>query len=209
MFEKALSVFGALIVVPLSILNVVGGTVAGIWLIALGEWRVFGWGLLAFAVSTFGISLAFLPAMLLAAPAAYFAERENVVAVSFLALLASIYMTGVVMAWCLFVLFYFSGNARTSALVPTLMWSYGVATGPFAWMASKERTSEYSASLTTTLFAQIGYVAAVLLVLLGHPTRLTVVGVFSVAMAISIVANVSVAIAQHRATRRVTRRQAD
>ena len=45
-----------------------------------------------------------------------------------------------------------------------LIWSYGVALGPWQWMAQKDaQGGGGEASMATTFFAQVGYVIMILL----------------------------------------------
>ena len=65
-FARLLSVLA----VPLSILNIFGGIVSGIWLAILGEWGLIGYGILALLVSGMGLGIAMAPGLIFAGPAA-------------------------------------------------------------------------------------------------------------------------------------------
>ena len=65
--------------IPLLILNWVGGIASGIWLAVLGEWSVLGMGLVLFFLSTAVLGFVLMPSMLLAARAAYCAERGRTI----------------------------------------------------------------------------------------------------------------------------------
>jgi hypothetical protein len=155
--------------VPLGSLNAFGGIVAGIWLAVVGNWGTIGWGTAAIFLSTFGISLALLPGMALAGLAAYFAERGYKLLFYFFALLSSLYTVAVIALWCGTVLYFFASRADSSSVIPLLLWSYGVATGPFAYMASKEGDDAF-ASIAATFFGQVGYVVSVAMVM-ASPER--------------------------------------
>ena len=64
-------------VVPLSLLNIFGGVVSGVWLAILGEWRVIGTGVLALFVSGMALGLAMMPGLIFSLPAAAMLERGN------------------------------------------------------------------------------------------------------------------------------------
>ena len=56
--------------VPIMFLNLLGGIISGIWLVILGEWSEIFRGILFMVVSGFVISIALMPSLLFAAPAA-------------------------------------------------------------------------------------------------------------------------------------------
>src|SRR3546814_18029625 len=93
------------------------------------------------------ISFAMLPGMLLAGPAVMMAKKGIKSGFYLFGFLSAVYTFGVLTAWCLFVLFFFSPRGRESAGVPLLLWSYGAATGPIAYLAQKHMHSgnEYGA----------------------------------------------------------------
>lgn len=63
------------ITIPVVIINTLGGLVAIIWLMVLGEWGTLGYGLLYLVGSTFLIGLALMPGILLATPALWALEK--------------------------------------------------------------------------------------------------------------------------------------
>ena len=142
------------------LLNVLGPIVAGIWLAVLGEWRAIGYGILGLFVSHFALAFAMAPSLLFALPAVRLAERGRWFWMYLFGTLGSTYMIAAIAAWSALVLWFFTKSAEPGRLVPLLIWSYGAATGPLAWMASKEQTPT---SYVYTFHAQIGYVTMVLL----------------------------------------------
>lgn len=50
---EAFAKFAAAVAIPLGLLNMLGGIVAGIWLAILGRWGIIGYGIAALLVSTF------------------------------------------------------------------------------------------------------------------------------------------------------------
>jgi len=189
------------VAVPLGLFNAFGGIVAGIWLAILGEWGAIGWGFAAMIFSTFGISLALMPGIAFAAPAAYFGERDNTVPMYFFILLSSLYTVAVIAAWSGFVLYFFANRADSSSLIPLLLWSYGVATGPFSYMASKEQQGgggEGFGSMAATFFAQVGYIVMILMVLFMRVSLVDVLAVFLLVMVVGVVVQFGVAIKLQR-----------
>lgn len=180
--------------IPLMILNMLGGIVAGIWLAILGEWGTIGYGIAAFFVSSFALGLVLMPTMLLAAPAAYCAERGNTVGLLCFGSLASLYTIGVITVWCCGVLFFFLKDATHASLIPTLIWSYGVATGPWAYMASKEQQGGSGfASTMATFLAELAYVVIILLILFTSLTGSQAIKTFAGFMVVGLVIQMTVA----------------
>ena len=77
----------------------------------------------------------------------------------FLSFLGSLYRVAVLTVWCLAVLCFFARRADTGSVIPTLLWSYGIAAGPIAWMDQNEiQGGGGKHSAVVTLFAQVGYI---------------------------------------------------
>jgi len=181
--------------IPLMILNMLGGIVSGIWLGVLGEWRIIGAGVLVFFVSTGLLGFALMPSLLLAAPAAYCAERGKTAGLVIFGALSSVYIMGLITAWCCGVLFLFVKDASAGSLIPRLLWSYGLATGPWAYMASKDaQGGEGFASMLATFLAQLAYVTIILLVIFTPVTIVQAVKVFAGFMAVGLVVQMTLAV---------------
>lgn len=129
---KALMGLVTALSIPLMILNMLGGIVSGVWLGVLGEWRIIGAGILVFFVSTGLLGFALMPSLLLAAPAAYCAEKGKTGGLVLFGALSSFYILALITAWCCGILFMFVKDATPGSLIPRLLWSYGLATGPWA-----------------------------------------------------------------------------
>ena len=188
-FAKLLSV----LVVPLGILNMFGGIISGIWLAILGEWGLIGYGILALFVSGMGLGLAMAPGLIFAAPAAAMLEKGNKVGGYFFGLLSTIYTVGILTAWCILVLVYYTKHADSNSIIPLLVWSYGVATGPIVWLAKKELQSGNEYAMLTTFFIELAYILAILAILLVGVSLLDVIVLFGVIMSIGLVVQFSVA----------------
>src|SRR5436190_21504771 len=124
---KALLGFLTILAVPLMLMNIFGGIVSGIWLIVLHEWRPLLIGLFSLFFATFIIS-----------PATKLFDRGHLILGSILALPVSIYTTFIMVAWCHGIFNTFLDMSSPRTVVPTLLWSYGVATGPWSYMAQRE-----------------------------------------------------------------------
>src|SRR5690606_22299873 len=123
----------------LGVLNMFGGIISGLWLAFTGQWWAIGWGVAGLFFSHFLLGIILLPGGLLAAPGAMLMEKRPVLAWPFL-VLGDLYTSAALCIWCLEVLAFFTSQpgATTAAPVALLLWTFGVATGPIAYMASKE-----------------------------------------------------------------------
>jgi hypothetical protein len=169
--ETILNVMKALSI-PLIFINMLGGIVSGIWLAIIGEWGTIGWGFAFLFGGALAISLAMMPGLMLAAPLMYFEKKGSQLGFYFFGFLMSLYTVLVIAAWCCVVLMFFAKRADSASIIPTLLWSYGAATGPLAYMAQKEQ-NEYAG--ISTFFAQFAYLTVVVTLMF---TRLSVVDAF-------------------------------
>lgn len=124
---------------PLMLLNVFGGIISGIWLAVLHDWTTLGIGIGSFFISSFVLGIILMPSLLLAAPAAYCAEKGKTAGLVFFGALSSLYVLALITIWCCGVLFALMRDATHANFIPRLIWSYGVATGPWGYMASKDQ----------------------------------------------------------------------
>jgi len=182
--------------IPLIILNMLGGVVSGLWLAILGEWGVIGRGLLFFFTSTFLIGFALMPSLLLVAPAAYFMERGKSIGLILFGGLSSVYTLGLVTVWCCGILYLFVKDATAASLIPRLIWSYGVATGPWAYMASKEQTNDGGgfASAMSTFLAQVAYIVIMIVIIFFPISLLGAVKIFAAFMLVGLVLQMTFAV---------------
>ena len=73
----AISRIITVLLVPLGIMNMLGGLISGIWLAFLGHWGLIGYGFLIIAFASFGIGFAMMPSLLFAVPAMSLIEKGN------------------------------------------------------------------------------------------------------------------------------------
>jgi len=166
--------------VPFAYLNLLGGIVAGIWLAILGQWGTIVGGLFLFFTATFVINFVLIPMRLFIPPAVYCAEKGKTFGLLFFSALSNLYVITVMTVWCCGVLFTFVKDATSSSLIPLLIWSYGIATGPWAYMASRDQEVGGSpATAITTFLAQIGYVVIMLMVIFSTITTIQALQVFA------------------------------
>jgi hypothetical protein len=183
-----------IITIPLGILNLCGSLVAGIWLAILGEWQPIGVGLLLLVSSHFMLSLVLMPGLIFAAPAAIAMESGKTILGSLIGGVSVLYTEVIVVGWAYLMLGYFHGLASASSEIPLLLWSYGAAIGPWAFMASKDGDNPHS--WFSVFFLSLGYISCILALLLGHVSLVTCLVILSVFMAASCILSVVYVIAE-------------
>ncbi len=138
--------------VPIILLNVAGGIVGGIWLAILGEWRLIGIGVLLLFTSHWILSILMMPSIPIAVIATYFYERKNPLGHLF-GFISQFYTNILIVCTCVLAFFicssFYTGDIDLG-YVPYLLWSWGMALGPWQFFASKEPDNEFSA---ITLFS--------------------------------------------------------
>ena len=124
---------------PVMLLNFGGGIVGGIWPLILGNWALVGLGLLSMFISSIGLSLALAPGLLFSGPGVLALGHRRYVIGSIALLLGNLWTFVVMTVWCVgsfYVVFrsYYIGGS----IWPYLLWAYGMATGPWTYMAARE-----------------------------------------------------------------------
>lgn len=190
---EALARLLAVLAVPLGILNLFGGIVSCIWLAILGEWRLIGYGILALLVSSMGLGLAMAPGLIFAGPAAVMLEKGNKICGYFFGLISTIYKDAVLTAWCILILIYYTKHVDSDSIIPVLIWSYGIATGPIVWLAQKDLQSGNEYAMITTFFIEVAYILTILAILLVEVSLLNILVLFGVVMSIGLIVQFSIA----------------
>jgi hypothetical protein len=171
--------------IPVSLVTMFGGTVSGIWLAILGEWGVIGTGILALFVSSFLLGFALMPSLIFAIPAMALFERGNKVGGYILMFLNLIYTYAILIFWSLSVLIYYREQASNASLIPILFWSYGVATGPISFLASKDLQGGNEHAMFPTVLMQVAYLAAIFgIIFLEGMSFLNIICLFILTMSI-------------------------
>lgn len=80
---KALTRLAVALSFPLMLLNLLSGIVSGTWLAVLRDWSAIGLGVGSVFLSTLILGIVLMPSLLLAAPAAYFAEKGKTLGLIF------------------------------------------------------------------------------------------------------------------------------
>jgi hypothetical protein len=146
------------------ILNSIGFLGSLVWLLIVGQWKAVGLGLLITVFAPFLLGFAVLPGMIFAAPGAYFANRKNTIGTYFFGFLSALYIFFVIGVWCSGIAYYFLHDAPRNAFWPLLLWSYGVATSPWTYMAQKENSIP---AIISAFCAQAAFIVMMTCVLFG------------------------------------------
>ena len=150
MLTNLVSIFA----IPIMILNFGGGIVGGIWLAILGEWKLIGIGIVLLFTAHWFLSFLMMPCLLIAM---HF-EKKSKILLYFFGFFSQVYKNALLIATCVFAFFMCSQFYRGDiglGYIPYLLWSWGMALGPWQFFASKEPDNEYSA--ITLLSASIFY----------------------------------------------------
>ncbi len=170
-----------LLSIPLMLLNAFGGIISGIWLAILGEWGTIGYGFVFMIGGILLLGIPLLLAMIFMPPAIYFTNKGYNFIAHIFTYLGALYTAAVITAWSMFILIFFVDGTGYKDFIPTLIWTYSVATAPLAYMASKEQDNEYTTF--TTFFSQLAYLCVVLLVaLVSEVTTIDAIIVFGFIM---------------------------
>jgi hypothetical protein len=149
-----------ILAVPFMLLNGLGFAIALIWLVILGEWAQIGYGFAAAIGMPIVFSIVSLPTMLLIGIEARLIERDWRVLAIAVGFIGSIYTHILVMGWILLIFFHFANSATSANVIPVLLWGYGVATGPLAFMAKHETDNPFTSLLM--LLAEVAYIGLVI-----------------------------------------------
>jgi hypothetical protein len=144
----------AVISVPLLLLNLLSGIVAGIWLILLGDWRIVVGGFIYAFAGVFLISLAIAPGLIFAAPAAMAAQKGRSVLALVLGL-PSLLWTYLPLFGSCFLFMKYAAQTHDGSILPYLLWAYSTALAPWSYMAQKEQQAGNEYSLYAVSGAQV------------------------------------------------------
>ena len=191
---------------PLVLINVFGDIVAGIWLAVLREWRLLGYGLAAALLGGFVLTIALVLAYLLFdAPAASLLKKGHKVASCVFGFLSLCLTLSLLNYWCLTVFLFFVERADQHSLIPALLWSYGAAMAPVAWLAQKGGRAGNEYETVTSFFLQLTYIFVMLATLVsGLSPAVAGFPLFGIGTLVALVIEVRMAVEAYRAASRTT-----
>jgi hypothetical protein len=147
--------FFLLILIPIILLNFLGGIIGGTWLALRGEWALVGFGILYMIAAPFLLSLALLPGMAVGVPAVMTMRRHPFVGLA-LGIPSMVWTFAVIAVSCVWS-FTAAAAHLSESPIPHMMWGYAIALAPWMYMANKERRSGTQDGTTVPIFfAQLG-----------------------------------------------------
>ncbi len=167
-----------ILTLPIMILNFSSGIVGGIWLAFLGEWKLIGIGIALLFTSHWFLSLLMMPGLLISGAALHFAEKNKVL-YCFFGFLSQLYMNILVIGTCVMAFFICSSFYKgvvDVGYIPYVLWSWGMALGPWQFFTSKEPDNEFSA--IALLSASIFYFLFLGSIFVSPMLSLIIVGLF-------------------------------
>ena len=185
----------SVIAIPLGLFNLFGGIVVGIWLMVLGEWGIVGYGILFMVVSVPILTVAIIPGMLFMLPISAIHDKDSMVntVLGFICgCLYALYVTGVLVVWCVLVLFYYMEQANSQSIIPILIWSYNVANAPIVFLGDTELQSGNEYIKIFILFIQVAYILAILGILFLDISMQDIAILFAIMIPVGFVAKLFV-----------------
>ena len=131
-----------------------------------------------------------MPGMIVTFPAIFLMDRGGILkALGFLVGMVGVIWTYVVMSgWGIFSFNYFVNRSDADSYIPYLIWAYGVAIGPWAYMASKEANGY---STISVFFLQVAAITTMLILaftnMSGSAIVLTFLGIMTVGYVINLI----------------------
>ena len=184
-----------ILTIPIMILNFGGGIIGGIWLAILGEWKLLGIGIALLFTAHWFLSLLMMPVMLISGIAMHFEKKSKFLLYLF-GFFSQIYTNALIIDTCVFAFFMCSKFYRGDigvGYIPYLLWSWGMALGPWQFFASKEPDNEFSA--ITLLSASIFYFLFLTSIFIHPSLGLLIIGLFILIHLIALpIFNISLAI---------------
>jgi tetratricopeptide (TPR) repeat protein len=140
-------------IIPIMILNAGGAIVGGIWLAFIGEWKLIAIGILLLFTLNWFLSFLMIPAILISGIAIKFGEKNRFL-FNLFGYLSAIYTNILIIATCVSAFYictsFYKETTIGLSLIPYLLWSWGMALGPWQFFASHEPENEFTA---ITLFS--------------------------------------------------------
>lgn len=189
---KALMSVVNILAFPLIVLNLLGGISSGIWLAVLSEWTTIGVGLVILLVAPRFLSWSLqLPSPLFLWPMRHLVDRGKAFGLIVTASLTSVYSVLLMTIWCCGIFFLFITMAAGENFIPYLIWSYGIAIGPWGFLASKD-PGNFSPAISTFL-AELAYITLMLFVFFATINVYDAVKIFVMFMVIAVALEICMA----------------
>jgi hypothetical protein len=150
------------------ILNIFGGIVAAIWLIAIREWPVLVIAIVVVLIMSFIIGLIMIPSALLALPGMAMVKKGTGIIGHFLMFCSMLYTYGFLWLWSMITFWWFTNQFLVDGkgFIPFMIMAYIVATAPIAIMVGRDKDPS-TAGAITALSTMIGCMIYMLLLIFG------------------------------------------
>jgi hypothetical protein len=139
---KSLIGLFSIAMVPIAVLNLAGGIIAGIWLLFAGEWWAVLQGISLGILGPLIISILLAPGMIFAIPISRLLERGQGVLVTILAIPISLWTFLVMAGWATASFWYFVASGTFEYRWSFAVLAYAVAVAPWNYLAQKETQSD-------------------------------------------------------------------
>lgn len=184
---------------PLMLLNLVGGVGSGIWLAVLRELPVIITGVVIAFSGHWPISLAVMLGMtLFGGPGIAASEGGKRKTALVLVAIHNLYLTALMTVWCLVILFIFIRLTESSSRIPTVIWAYGCSTAPWVYLARVDQQTGNENAGVKTFFMQLAFIATGVSYLLWSVTWTVLIVVFLVPMIIGFIFDVVTVVIETR-----------
>jgi|GEM_PF-4726513 len=168
-------------------LNIFGVTISLAWLVYIGEWMAICFGVMFAIASAIVQPIALLPAMIFVLPSANFYEKGWKLP-GFVFLLASnIYVTSIMIAWSVWVLYFFVARATHDTIIPILGLSYGVGTA--CWGYDSKRDGDSFGTMLNSIFIQLASAVVAVSIYLNPMPILDIIAYFCLIMMFPVIIN--------------------
>jgi len=152
--------------IPIIILNIVGGIIGAIWLFSLGEWKLVIGAFIVSCLVPFIYSLIFLIRLPFVALIVWLMGKKNKTLPATLGFINLFFEHVIDIGWVfvVFVSAIFFSEGRS--LIPYFLYGWVIAVGPFQYMARGE-DADAPATHATVYLTQISYLIFVVFLFLG------------------------------------------
>ncbi len=144
MLNKIIEIFS----VHIMVLNGFGCIIAAFWLVILGEWTLIGFSILLSVLLTYMLTILIIPNIVLAGIAIYFYNKRNKVLGYLFAYISLLYVNILIICTCIYAFLFcadfYKGNTIIGA-IPYLLWSWGLALGPWHFFVLKRPWNDFAA----------------------------------------------------------------
>ena len=188
-----------ILMLPLMLLNLLGGVGSGIWLAVLRELPVIITGVVIAFSGHWPISLAVMLGMtLFGGPGIAASEGGKRKTALVLVAIHNLYLTALMTVWCLVILFIFIRLTESSSRIPTVIWAYGCSTAPWVYLARVDQQTGNENAGVKTFFMQLAFIATGVSYLLWSVTWTVLIVVFLVPMIIGFIFDVVTVVIETR-----------